>query len=801
MTVTELALAPLVRAPLSGHTGAQSPLGRSLGASRHRRFQDQRIAEDPGYRTELALEAEFLHQGWTVLLRGRADGVQGLTEDDTTPIVIEELKTGIGKLDPTQKRAEAYALQAATYAWMLTRTTPRDVETRILWWPLDHSSPSPIPVRWNLDEIEARIRARLDLVFEEIWNAALRNARMQAAAVNLRPPHQRWRPAQEEIVEAVEHALDAGEHLLLQAPTGAGKTGATLLPVAKAALREGRRVFFLTSRRTQQRLPLQTLARMAPPGIPFAVQLRAKRDLCATGAGWCHESACALASDPGPRGSRVLSELLEEGVLDGARVLARGKDEAICPYALAHTVGLQVPFSLADVHHLIHPHPLRGRNGEDVFEGAIVVVDEIHNLLDRAREAGSTDLDAPLVRAALERAALGGDPHHRAERELAERTLDLLETTAAEAGITTLGDQPLSVPQPGDQPVWVPHGLPCEDLAELAEAFEPLMVEGLIRGGAHPAAGPEPFTELAQRVAQLADERWTGVDSHASLVGWVGGQPALRRLELDPSPRLRRRFAGLHALIGLTATLEPAALHRDGLGLDPDRTNVVHVRTAEASDRQRVVIDPGVDTTYRARARQLPAIARRLVAFAEAVPGNTLAVLPSHEVLEQIRSALPCYTGWLEAQSPRDGDAERTARLALLDERRDVLLLAVAGGLYTEGVDYPGDRLHAVAVVGPCLPPPTPERQLLAEHLETRLGDGRDAAFAVPGMIRVVQAVGRLLRTPDDRGVALLLGRRFLREPYRGLLPEAWLRGGEPEDLVADPPETARAFFAPRPGR
>ncbi|MBW2397605.1 MAG: hypothetical protein JRG95_25455, partial [Deltaproteobacteria bacterium] len=184
---------------------------------------------------------------------------------------------------------------------------------------------------------------------------------------------------------------------------------------------------------------------------------------------------------------------------------------------------------------------------------------------------------------------------------------------------------------------------------------------------------------------------------------------------------LRRRFAGLHAFIGLSATLEPTALHREGLGLDPDRTSIVHIRAPDPGDRQKVVIDPGVDTTYKARTRQLPAIARRLVAFAEQVQGNTLVVLPSHEFLEQVRNALPSYSGWLEAQSRHDGEAERSARLAVLEQRRDVLLLAVAGGLYTEGVDYPGDLLHAVAVVGPCLPPPTLERRLLAEHLEERL--------------------------------------------------------------------------------
>ncbi|MBW2397613.1 MAG: DEAD/DEAH box helicase, partial [Deltaproteobacteria bacterium] len=488
-----------------------------------------------------------------------------MSADAATPIVVEEVKTGIGKLDPSQKRAEAYALQAATYAWMIAQTTDRAVEARILWWSLEQPAPTSIPIPWSPEDTEARIRARLDLVLEEIGARAERHASQREAAARLRLPHRSWRPAQEEIVRAVERALDAGEHLLLQAPTGSGKTGAALLPVARAALLQSRRVFFLTSRRTQQRLPLHILARIAPPELPFAVQLRAKRDLCATGIAWCHESACALAADPGPRGDRVLADLLEEGVLDGARVFAQGADENVCPYALAHTLGEQVPFSVADVHHLVHPNPLRGRAGEDIFEGAIVVVDEVHNLLERAREAGSATLGAALVRSAIERAALGSDPHHWAQRELAERTLAVLEATAGEAGIAGLGDET----------GWVPHAIPLKELAELAEAFEPLVVESLIRGGDAPQTGPDPFNELAFAVAKLGDDRWATDASHADLVGWVDGEPLLRRLELDPSPRLRRRFAGLHAFIGLSATLEPTALHREGLGLDPDRTSIV----------------------------------------------------------------------------------------------------------------------------------------------------------------------------------------------------------------------------------
>ncbi len=783
LAVTELALGSLVRAPLSGRGGAPSPFGGALGASRHRRYQDLRLGEDPTYRAEHPLRAELLHRGWTVELRGRADGVQGLAGAEETPLLVEEVKTGIGKLEPGGPKAQAYALQAATYAWMLARETGRRTEACLVWWPLEDDAPSRIPLTWSEAETEARLRDRLDHVLAAVEARSARLAQRREAAGRLTPPHPTWRPAQEEMRRAALHALEHGEHLLLQAPTGTGKTAATLLPVARAALEQDRRVFYLTSRRTQQRLPLATLAHMAPPDLPFAVQLRAKRDLCATGVVWCHEAACALAADPGERGEAVLEELLAEGVLQGETLLERGTRERVCPYGLAHTAGERMPISVADVHHLVSPNPLRSHAGEDVFEGAIVVVDEIHNLLERAREAGSLTLDAGRARAALERAALGSDPHHRAQRELAERALNLLEESARDAGL-----------EGGSG--WVLHAHPHEALARLAEELEPVVVQSLIRSGTEGFdGGPDPFVELALGVAQLAEGR--ARPGCVTLVGRLeGGEPALRRLELDPSPRLRDRFAGLHALIGLSATLEPAALHRDGLGLDPDRTHVVHVPGPPPEDRQRVVIDPTVDTSFRARARQLPRIAERLAGFAAAVPGNILAVLPSHEVLAEIRRALPEHGGYVEAQSPRDGEAERSARLALLEVRRDVLLLAVAGGLYTEGVDYPGDRLQAVAVVGPCLPPPTLERRLLAEHLEERLGEGRDAAFAVPGMVRVVQAVGRLLRGPEDRGVVALFGRRFLREPYRSLLPDTWLGGQEPEELAGDAAQVARDFFA-----
>jgi Rad3-related DNA helicase len=152
-------------------------------------------------------------------------------------------------------------------------------------------------------------------------------------------------------------------------------------------------------------------------------------------------------------------------------------------------------------------------------------------------------------------------------------------------------------------------------------------------------------------------------------------------------------------------------------------------------------------------------------------------------------------------QEQASGDRERDEILAALRSALygDVLLLAVAGGVFAEGVDYPGDALKAVAVVGPCLPGLSLDQRLLRDYYEERFERGFEYAFVVPGMTRVVQAAGRLIRSADDTGVIALLDRRFLHRPYRDHLPADWLGGGEPGELTGDPAAVADAFFAANP--
>ncbi len=180
------------------------------------------------------------------------------------------------------------------------------------------------------------------------------------------------------------------------------------------------------------------------------------------------------------------------------------------------------------------------------------------------------------------------------------------------------------------------------------------------------------------------------------------------------------------------------------------------------------------------------------------MPGNALVLVSSFAVLERLRARLGPTRHRILVQRREDGEPERTRTLAELRGGSDVAVLAVAGGALAEGVDTAELGLRLVAVVGPCLPSVDPKSQLLIEHYEESFGAGFDMAVALPGMTRVIQSAGRLLRREEDFGLVVLYGERFLRSPYRDWLPEPWLEGGEPEDLVADPVDAAREFFAGR---
>jgi DNA excision repair protein ERCC-2 len=266
---------------------------------------------------------------------------------------------------------------------------------------------------------------------------------------------------------------------------------------------------------------------------------------------------------------------------------------------------------------------------------------------------------------------------------------------------------------------------------------------------------------------------------------------------LDPARALAPIFKEASSTILLSATLTPPDAFRRVLGLEADRTASVSLPPPFPPENRKVMIVPSVRTTYTARERNYGRIARLLAEMSDAHGGNDLVLFPSYRFLTQVASRMPPTRSRLLVQRPDLTSFERQQLLGSLSSPPPggTLLFAVSGGMYAEGVDYPGELLSAVFVVSPALPQVSFERELLRRYFDDKEEAGFDYAYLQPGMTRVVQAAGRLIRSETDRGVIALLCARFLEEPYASRLPRDWYEQTPSELATRRPADEIREFF------
>ena len=623
-------------------------------------------------------------------------------------------------------------------------------------------------------------------------------ARREAAA-RLTFPYPELRPGQAEIVAGVETALEHGEHLLLEATTGIGKTAAALYPALRYCLAHDKRLFVLTAKTLQQEMAQTVLALLNGDGAFHSLTLRAKSKMCANDQIICHEEYCPYARDYYQKlhATKILPRLLADGGhLDPQEVFATARDCEVCPFEVSLELGQRVEVVVCDYNYAFDPYVSLPDFAADADLGdTVLVVDEIHNLVDRGRGYYSPVLAAQAARRAGEIVGRGGAAIHRRIEQLCRRIADLVDNWVADA----LGDLPGE-----ERPIGaIETTLPEDELWLLRRHLDAAFVDYLEHNRETKSFRAEdPFVGLYFDYLKflnglaVSDQAFSHVaEREAARPGESGAR--LKVLCKDPSRFLGAVIGRTHATIGLSATLSPPEFYRDLLGFDRSRTAAVSLPSPFPPEHRRVVIDATVATTWRHRPAYAARIAERLAAFAQAVPGNCLALFPSYGFLAQVVAHLPTLDKRVLIQERASGDREREEILAHLRGTLfgDVLLLAVAGGVFAEGVDYPGDALKAVAIVGPCLPGVSLDQKLLQGFYEERFERGFEYAFVVPGMTRVVQAAGRLIRSAEDTGVIALLDRRFLERPYRDHLPGDWLPEEGAGALAGDPAEVADSFF------
>jgi DNA excision repair protein ERCC-2 len=837
----ELAVSDLLETSLLRSLGFANRGGYErmwLGQAIHSRYQEQKLAEDGTYQREVVTRLTFEQRGWQVSVQGRIDG---LRREPDGSLVVEEIKSVRrgGSLPPAVR--EIYQRQALLYAWMLARGGAVGVRAELVLIAIGSDEVEREELPLHVEALEASVRRRVNALLRGFEAERERRLERRRAAERLQFPYGELRPGQERIVAAVETAVGSREHLLLQATTGIGKTVAALFPALRYCLAHDKRLYVLTAKTLQQDMATAVLALLNQDAAFRSLRLRAKAKMCANDQIICHEEYCRFAKDYALKlqTSGVLSEIYERyPAIEPDDVFRAARSAEVCPFEVSLELAGRVEVTVCDYNYAFDPYvSLPDFSPDQDLSDAVLVIDEVHNLVERGRGYYSPELSAGAARRAA--AAIGqlGEPIHRRIAALCRKLAGIIE----DAVLGCLDDQ--GAGEPPDDAEWLagigemdggravapPDDLFTGDLEGFtsASARPPVRSAATLPDRAAEAPLPEEnfwrlrpeldaafvdylehqresrsfraedaFVELYFNVLRFLNGLTVADAAFSQYVEIVRGDCRVKILCKDPSRFLGAVVNRAHSTIGLSATLSPPEFYTGLLGFDPGRTAFVEVPNPFPAANRRVVIDAAVATAFRRRLANYDRIAERLAAFAEAVPGNCLALFPSYAFLAEVAGRMRLRGKRLLVQRQADNDKEREILLQTLRSAifGDVLLAAVAGGAFAEGVDYPGDMLRAVAVIGPCLPALSLERQLLKDYYQERFDRGFEYAFVVPGMTRVVQAAGRLIRSPHDTGVIALFDQRFLEGAYKKHLPADWVPEGALA-LVGDPAATASDFF------
>jgi len=586
-------------------------------------------------------------------------------------------------------------------------------------------------------------------------------------------PFDRVRGGQSDFLTDARRAIADGRHLLAHAPTGIGKTAVALVASLDFALRANKLVLFLTSRQSQHRIAIETVRRIEAKGPRIAtVDLIAKQSMCLQESAPAYGRAfhefcdhkvksrtCAFFTrDNSAVVTAVLQRTLHVQELVRASAACR-----VCPHKVAMDAASRANLVVCDYNYLFSEIlerflPRLGRSLDDL----VLIVDEAHNLPDRIRAHLGGDLSVhDLLKAAKEARSIDGEVAHRlvGVAKAIEHFLLVVrsERVARKEELLDLVEEGLAKGRGGS--------LGYTDFVEMvAFAGEDAVRHGL----------PSALPEVAEFLTRWRDQ---DVGILRLIVPGHEGKFAFRLM--DPSVLSKRVFDRVHASVLMSGTLYPAGMYADLLGIDHARRMIRTYGSPFPKTNRLLLVHPELTTLYAKRSAQMhDRMAQQIAAIAAAVPGNVALFFPSYELLEEAHSrSLALRVGkrilverpeWTKAQ--RDGSIE-----ALRVARREggAVLFAVQGGSLSEGIDYEGNVLAAVVVVGLPLSPPNVEVEALKDYYCRKFGfeKGYDYAYVFPAVNKVLQAAGRPIRSERDRAAIILLEGRLLEPRYARCLP------------------------------
>lgn len=714
--------------------------------------QEVVLRRPPHYQKEMSLTIQY--EG--LLIRGRADGY------DSEAHCLEEIKTFYGDFEklPDNHRQLHWA-QARLYGWMYCRQYQRnDITLALIYFDLHNQREYRVEEHFTLPELVAYGEDLAEVYWQ--WQQQI-NARQQQLSQwidELAFPYGSFRSAQRQMAESVYKAAATGRVLLAEAPTGTGKTLASIFPAIKAFNKTPvDKIFYLTAKTTGKQLALENLQLIASDGIdtPLRVlELTAQEKICLEPDKRCTGDSCPFARNFYDKLQQARQAAYTTPLLTRQTLTQLAHTHEICPYYLGMEMSRWVDILVADFNYYFDTSALLHGLTRELNWHPYLLVDECHNLVERARQMYSAELDRSVLLAAKR---LAPKPIKTSLERVNRLWLATIKTLDfSETALTLLNASP-------------------EKLNLALTGFTNDYIDFLQRHPDHPVqhtAVQEFFFAALNYLEklELVDEDYC-IDMQRP----QPKQEVLTLRNLIPARPLAARLAQAHSACFFSATLRPAYFYQQMLGL-PDDTVYLQVPSPFASQQLQVKVARHISTRYRDRSTAIGPLCDIIEQQVTAATGNYLAFFSSYEFLQQVerelQQRLSSANITVITQSRRMSEQDREAFIERFTHEQNLLGLAVLGGAFSEGVDLPGDALKGAFIATLGLPQINPVTEHLRQRLQQVFQQGYHFAYLYPGIQKVVQAAGRVIRTQEDTGYLWLLDDRFAQHEVRQLLPEWW---------------------------
>lgn len=755
--------------PRTGSIEPRSGYDRSTldGQEIHLRVQRKRSQADPLYQAEVPVGRLFERGGFRFQVNGRMDGIF-LHE---TPR-IEEIKSCFNLWELKRRLAggtldEPYTLQLLTYGyfhWLDHGVVPtlsfHLVSSR-------NGQCEDLPITLDIDAYGSWLDRRLDELVLEAARGARRARRRRKTAAQFPFPFVRPRPGQVELMQEIGEGMSAGTRMLIQAPTGLGKTAGVLHPVLKEALSRGQSVCYVTPKNSQHEVAEDAVERFRAVGAKLrCLTVTAKGKICFKDEPICTPEYCEYARD-------YYGKLAQSGVVEllagkrklKARVFRElGEKYQLCPFELQIDSAQLCDVVICDYNYVFGPRSALGRAtglAVDQTGKPNLVIDEAHNLPGRAMEYYSPSLSIAVLEGM--RAALAELPW-----SFTREAVELLE--ACTAAIASC--------RPGERAAAARIAPPLAPFLELDARLRGLLSRYLESDAEIRQQDPilrlcYYWSEFTQILELCADSKRQ--EFFASYHPQPGGG-SVKVTCCDASSLIKQCYAEYQQVVGFSATLKPFEYYARLSGLDPDTVRCAEFQSPFPPEKRKLLIIPQVSTKYSQRERNYARIADALARIVALRRGNYLAFFPSFAFLERVSELFLAPEGFVVLKQERNMKGARTTEILehLRARPAPTLVFAVQGGSFSEGIDYAGEMAIGAFVIGPPLPNFDLEREEMKGYYQRRYGKGFEYAYTIPAMAKAIQSAGRVIRSETDRGVIVLMDDRFLEEGYSCAMPADW---------------------------